>query len=208
MLSSRSINFLITFLFLLQTTIGVDPLGNWCLGTGTFASSDPYADNLAKLFSSLECKTPSSGFSSDFTGHNPDKSYGLALCRGDVSKSDCKTCVTNATAEITKRCPNEKSAIICDPEIFNNNTKVLLSNLAGKAVASKEFYATGETKLDESRTLYGLTQCTRDISSEYCKNCLDQIISELLSCCDAREGGRVINGSCNFRYELYPFVDA
>ncbi|KAM7274890.1 hypothetical protein ACFE04_016756 [Oxalis oulophora] len=240
MVSTIPINLLVTFAFLLQIVIS-DPLGSFCL-EGGFLEGDAYSKNLAEVFSSLKKKTPLfSGFSTASFGKKDEKSYGLALCRGDVSESDCKTCVTDVAAAITQRCAYETSAIIwydncelkysshdffggidtqyklsmsndnyvnSDPDIFNSNTKLLLSNLAEKAVACKEFYATGDTKLDESNTLYGLTQCTRDITREDCKNCLDQIIGELMNCCNARQGGRVLSANCNFRYELYPFVNA
>ncbi|CAM8958784.1 unnamed protein product [Rhodiola kirilowii] len=96
---------------------------------------------------------------------------------------------------------------VTDPTTFNAATKNLLSKLAEKAVKVNKLYAVGEEKLNESTKLYGLTQCTRDISSADCKTCLDNAISELPSCCDAKEGGRVLAGSCNFRYEIYPFVN-
>ncbi|XP_052179041.1 cysteine-rich repeat secretory protein 38-like [Diospyros lotus] len=94
-----------------------------------------------------------------------------------------------------------------DPESFNKKTKYLLSQLANKAYVNPVLYGTGELELEGSRKLYGLVQCTRDLSSSDCKKCLDGAISELLDCCDGKEGGRVIGGSCNFRYEIYPFVN-
>ncbi|XP_021294290.1 cysteine-rich repeat secretory protein 38-like [Herrania umbratica] len=97
---------------------------------------------------------------------------------------------------------------VSDPQSFNQKTEELLSQLANEAYATPKLYATGETELDGSQELYGLTQCTRDLSSSDCKKCLDGIIGELPSCCDGKEGGRVIVGSCNFRYEIYPFVNA
>jgi len=83
-----------------------------------------------------------------------------------------------------------------------------LTQLANKAKATPKLYATGGMELGESTKLYGLVQCTRDLSSAVCKKCLDGIIGELPSCCDGKEGGRVVSGSCNFRYEIYPFVNA
>ncbi|XP_075512425.1 antimicrobial ginkbilobin-2-like protein [Primulina tabacum] len=41
-----------------------------------------------------------------------DRTYGLALCRGDASSNDCKACVLAASSEILKLCPNDKGAII------------------------------------------------------------------------------------------------
>ena len=95
---------------------------------------------------------------------------------------------------------------VSDPAEFNYKTKDLLTQLANEASVSPKSYATGELKLGESKKLYGLTQCTRDLSSADCKKCLNDAISELPTCCDEKEGVRVVGGSCNFGYEIYPFV--
>nr|KYP33854.1 Putative cysteine-rich repeat secretory protein 61 [Cajanus cajan] len=65
----------------------------------------------------------------------------------------------------------------------------------------------GEVKLENSTTLYGMTQCTRDLSNTNCTKCLDDALSKLLDCCDGNQGGRVLKGSCNFRYEIFPFLN-
>ncbi|XP_052207993.1 cysteine-rich repeat secretory protein 38-like [Diospyros lotus] len=95
-----------------------------------------------------------------------------------------------------------------DPKYFNRKTKDLLSGLVDKAGNTTLLYATGEMELKKSMKLYGLVQCTRDLSANDCKKCLDDAIAELPDCCDGKEGGRVVGGSCNFRYEIYPFVNA
>nr|POE96279.1 cysteine-rich repeat secretory protein 38 [Quercus suber] len=95
-----------------------------------------------------------------------------------------------------------------NPTSFNPKVKDLLSRLSNKAYTNPKFYATGDLKFDSSSKLYGLAQCTRDLSGLDCKKCLDTAISELPNCCDGKRGGRVVGGSCNVRYELYPFVDA
>ncbi|KAH1048152.1 hypothetical protein J1N35_038936 [Gossypium stocksii] len=70
---------------------------------------------------------------------------------------------------------------------FNAKTKELLSELATQAYTNPKMYAAGEMELYGSKKLYGLTQCTRDLSSTECKKCLDGIIGELPSCCDGKE---------------------
>ncbi|XP_062028328.1 cysteine-rich repeat secretory protein 38-like [Rosa rugosa] len=95
---------------------------------------------------------------------------------------------------------------VSNPTPFNKNVKKLLSGLSNKASSNRKFYSTGELQLDKSNKLYGLVQCTRDLSRLECKKCLDVAISELPKCCDAKRGGRVGGGSCNFRYELSRFV--
>ncbi|CAI8613896.1 unnamed protein product [Vicia faba] len=172
------------------------------------------------------------------TQYQNQQAYGLAICRGDVSTSQCKTCVSEATKEILNLCPFNKGAIIwydnCmfkyldndffgkidnsnkfsllnvqnvdDPIKFNNVTKDLLSLLAYEASMDKKMYANGELKIGELERVYGQAQCTRDLSSVDCKKCLDDAISEIPNCCNGKKGGRVVGGSCNVRYEIYPFV--
>ncbi|KAI7999848.1 Cysteine-rich receptor-like protein kinase 25, partial [Camellia lanceoleosa] len=60
------------------------------------------------------------------------------------------------------------------------------------------------TAVDE---LYGLAQCTPDISSKDCNTCLSDAISNLPICCEEKQGGRYLFPSCNVRYELYPFYN-
>ncbi|KAF2285008.1 hypothetical protein GH714_034684 [Hevea brasiliensis] len=203
-----SFNLLLSFaLLILQayTVFGDGPLFHFCSSPENFTSNGPYENNLNKLAGDLYIQTPQSGFGFGSSGQNPDQAYGLALCRGDVSSSDCKTCVAEASGEIRKRCPYNKAAII---DSFNQKTKELLTQLAKEAYATPKLYVSGDSKLGESDKLYGLVQCTRDLSNADCQKCLNGIIGELPSCCDGKEGGRVVSGSCNFRYEIYPFVNA
>ncbi|CAK9316244.1 unnamed protein product [Citrullus colocynthis] len=96
--------------------------------------------------------------------------------------------------------------------VFNNEVKGLMMELAQKVELvnnNPKFYVIGEREIEPlKKKLYGLVQCTRDLSGAACKQCLGDAIGELSSCCDARIGGRVVGASCNFRYELYPIVDA
>ncbi|KAJ0983398.1 hypothetical protein J5N97_011653 [Dioscorea zingiberensis] len=96
---------------------------------------------------------------------------------------------------------------VSDAVAFNDKVTGLLSKLAKEAYVAPSLFATGEKAIGELGKLYGLVQCTRDLSGGDCKKCLDTAISELPSCCDGKRGGRVVGGSCNFRYELYPFYD-
>ncbi|KAK1582374.1 hypothetical protein Q3G72_014383 [Acer saccharum] len=236
---SSSLYLLITFAFLPKYVLGANPLYHFCSSSETFTTNSPYESNLNKLTAYLNYQAPPTGFGKGSLGQKPNQANGLALCRGDMSSSDCKSCVVEASSEIRKRCPNNKAAIIwydnclfkysdkdffgkidnqnkfymynrrsvSDPTAFNQNTKELLSQLAKDAQTDSKLYAVGQMGLDGSTELYGLTQCTRDLSSYECKKCLDGIIGELPSCCDGKQGGRVISGSCNFIYEIYPFVN-
>ncbi|XP_052310394.1 cysteine-rich repeat secretory protein 38 isoform X2 [Populus trichocarpa] len=97
---------------------------------------------------------------------------------------------------------------VSNPVVFNQKTKDLLTQLANKAYIARKMYAAGELGLGGSKKLYGMAQCTRDLSSADCKKCLDGAISELQGFAGGKEGGRVTGGSCTVRYEIYPFVKA
>ncbi|XP_072955761.1 antimicrobial ginkbilobin-2-like protein [Typha angustifolia] len=85
----------------------------------------------------------------------------------------------------------------------------LMTRLMKKAYLTPLLFATGEAKIGEgSKKLYGLAQCTKDLSGGDCKTCLQTAISLLPSCCNGKQGGRVLGGSCTIRYELYLFFDA
>lgn len=233
---------LISFLFI-QSAISIDPLFQVCFNSQNFTKNSVYDKNLRKLFTNLSYKTPPTGFGIGSTGqhHDINRPYGLSLCRGDVSRNDCKKCVLEATSEIHERCPNNKGAIIwydscflkyddtdffgkidyqnrfdilnvnnvtmVEPHKFNQRVKELLTNLSKKACKSSKMFAHGESQIEESNKIYGMVQCSRDLSDVNCKICLDDAISKLPSCCDGKQGGRVVGGSCNIRYEIYPFLN-
>ncbi|PIA50796.1 hypothetical protein AQUCO_01200208v1 [Aquilegia coerulea] len=232
------LSILFFFTLLLQSAIGVDPLYHICSSSFNYSSGSTYDKNLNTLFNQLGNKVPHTGFRQSSVGHTQETAHGLALCRGDVSTADCKSCVSTAIAEIKKCCPNDKAAVIwydacllrysnvnflgtidsenkvylynvqnvSGIESFNGKTRDFLSRLTDKAYRSPKLFATDEMSLNKIDKLYGLVQCTRDLSDLRCKKCLDDAINELPNCCDSKRGGRVIGGSCNFRYELYPFV--
>ncbi|XP_061364374.1 cysteine-rich repeat secretory protein 38-like [Gastrolobium bilobum] len=231
--------FSLTLALILQTSFGAAPIFHFCSSSENFTSHSLYESNLKTLINSLIDKTPPTGFGVVSVGqYQNQKAYGLSLCRGDVSASECKTCVSEATKEILNLCPYNKGAIIwydnclfkyldtdfngkideankfflwngqnvSDPNMFNYMTKELLSVLAYKASVDPKMYASGKLMIGVSEKVYGLAQCTRDLTSMGCKKCLDDAISELPSCCDGEQGGRVVGGSCNIRYEIYPFL--
>lgn len=67
-------------------------------------------------------------------------------------------------------------------------------------------YASGEKKVG-TKKVYAMVQWMRDlVRPKMCKECLESIIKEFPKCCDGKQGGRILGTSCDFRYELYPFL--
>ncbi|KAF3771660.1 Cysteine-rich receptor-like protein kinase 19 [Nymphaea thermarum] len=91
-----------------------------------------------------------------------------------------------------------------DANIFTSLLRVLLDSLSSNLTSdpSGRLFAIGETRFDDRHKIYGLVQCTRDISASACMNCLSTAISRIPSCCNGKVGGRVVTASCKVRYEI------
>lgn len=72
-----------------------------------------------------------------------------------------------------------------------------------------EMFATGEADYGESETgkIYGLVQCTRDISAADCDSCLRNAIDYIRVNYAWGRGARYLGDTCNTRYELYSFYN-
>nr|GMD83092.1 cysteine-rich receptor-like protein kinase 25 [Ipomoea batatas] len=106
------------FFLLITLFIGVSsqPLSYYCPNTTTYAPNSTYRANLNSLLSTLSSNaTRQNGFHSYTAGgrdSSGDTAYGLFMCRGDVSTSDCEACVRNASRDIFQLCPNEKTVVV------------------------------------------------------------------------------------------------
>ncbi|XP_031095412.1 cysteine-rich receptor-like protein kinase 25 [Ipomoea triloba] len=87
-----------------------------CPNTTTYTPNSTYQANLNSLLSILSSNgTRKNGFYSYPAGgreNSEDTSYGMFMCRGDVSTDDCVACVRNASRYILKICPNGKAAVV------------------------------------------------------------------------------------------------
>ncbi|CAE5968110.1 unnamed protein product [Arabidopsis arenosa] len=97
-------------------------------------------------------------------------------------------------------------------ELFNKETSALLVELTNKAtdknnMVGNQFvlYAAGEKRIG-TKNVYAMVQCTKDLVTTTCAACFEWIFKMFSKCCDGKRGGRVLGTSCNFRYELYPFL--
>uniref|UniRef100_A0A0E0ISZ9 non-specific serine/threonine protein kinase n=1 Tax=Oryza nivara TaxID=4536 RepID=A0A0E0ISZ9_ORYNI len=88
-----------------------------------------------------------------------------------------------------------------------NRTADLAAFGSPPSSSSPSRYATGETWFDEQgvSVVYGLVQCTPDLTGEQCRSCLAGIIAQmpkLFGDASSRPvGGRILGVRCNLRYE-------
>lgn len=93
-----------------------------------------------------------------------------------------------------------------DVNQFNQALQALLSRLRSKAASgnSTRKFATGNESAG-FETIFGLVQCTPDVSEQDCNDCVVAAVRDIPFCCDGKLGGRVIKPSCNLRFENYRF---
>ncbi|KAK6932398.1 Gnk2-homologous domain [Dillenia turbinata] len=92
---------------------------------------------------------------------------------------------------------------ISNVDEFNQQRDSLINNLKNQAASGDSLrkYATGNASFD-SQTIYGLVQCTPDLTERACNDCVETARNHFHNCCEGRQGGRVIFPSCNIRYEF------
>ncbi|KAM1005072.1 hypothetical protein ACFX2C_005200 [Malus domestica] len=94
------------------------------------------------------------------------------------------------------------SSYVTDQNLFNEVLAATVTEVAAEASSSIHKFATKEKSVSGLPTLYGLAQCTQDLSSGDCTWCLLGAATKIPA---TNSGGRVLYLSCNLRFELYPF---
>ncbi|KAK8674540.1 hypothetical protein V6N13_032650 [Hibiscus sabdariffa] len=217
-----------------------------CSGKFDYASLSRFQVNLNRLLvQRLYDQGSTYDFFNDTKGEDPDKVYGLFLCRGDVQPDNCQSCIEEAGNEIQRQCPYSKEAIIWYDEclvrysyrsffsimqrspsfhMYSNSTEVVdvadldrigrtlnetfddLTRLISN-VSRNMLYATKQVAVSSSLELYGLVQCTPDLTVPDCQSCLRSAIAlaQVPNASRVKQGGRVLTPNCNIRYETYLF---
>ncbi|KAK6283622.1 hypothetical protein POUND7_002574 [Theobroma cacao] len=104
---------------------------------------------------------------------------------------------------------NKQETNISHPDNFNDVLTFLMNNISTEAASlSKIMFGFGEIKFNKKETIYGLVQCSRDISGSNCQTCLDSALGDLKACCYSRTGGTVLSRNCNVRFQMYHFYNA
>ncbi|KAF3792784.1 Cysteine-rich receptor-like protein kinase 10 [Nymphaea thermarum] len=197
--------------------------------------SQTYGQNLEQLFDSLIDSVVNNGFYNNSVGEAPDTAYGLVLCVGYVSDASCRNCTQVAVERVKNDCPNSRSAMIwlapcllrfSDTRFFGSiggNEKVAISRSATKsaypaaardfmnllmedAAANPNMWATKIRQMD-GYTNYGMAQCTRDLTKEVCKRCLQNAINliEIEKNNTEERPWRFLSASCAMGYDTRLF---
>ncbi|KAJ4980983.1 hypothetical protein NE237_031820 [Protea cynaroides] len=205
-----------------------------CSSKTLYASNSTYQSNLNTLLSSLS-NSKNTYNKATVGGQSSNAVHGFYYCRGDVTSDMCSDCIKTAAQEITHRCPNRKigyiwydecmlhysnysTSVSDSPLFFMWNTQNIsdatrfnqllgdnINKVATAAASNSKRFATKKANFTPFQNLYCLAQCSPNLSGNDCNRCLVRTIAYLPNCCIGKQGGRVLNPSCNIRFEVYPF---
>ncbi|KAF8119120.1 hypothetical protein N665_0001s0169 [Sinapis alba] len=89
-------------------------------------------------------------------------------------------------------------------EGFRELVLSMMNNAAAEAAASSRRFGAREANFTGFQSVYGLVQCTPDLTTQDCSRCLETSINQLPT---TYTGARILLPSCNSRYEAYPFFN-
>nr|XP_043617667.1 plasmodesmata-located protein 6-like [Erigeron canadensis] len=193
-----------------------------------FDSMTPYESNVNSLFTSLVDSSSVYNFNkfqiSPPSG-NDDVVYGLFQCRGDLSSSNCKECVTSSVNQLKTNCPVSTGGGIqldgClvkydNSSFFGAGNKMEVSKRCGPSVGY-EYNSDVLNRVDAALanliagngqyfrscdygSIQGVAQCVQDLSASDCQDCLSEACGRLRSACVTSTWGDMYLGKCYIRY--------
>ncbi|KAK9151923.1 hypothetical protein Syun_010232 [Stephania yunnanensis] len=94
-----------------------------------------------------------------------------------------------------------------DGYLLRRQVESLMSRLTSEAASNASKFAIGSISYTDPKPIYGMVQCTRDLSEKDCLSCIQEMIKGVYYACRGKEGCRVTCPSCVVRYEVDAFSD-
>ncbi|KAG2331412.1 hypothetical protein Bca52824_002592 [Brassica carinata] len=199
-----------SLLFFLQTLEVVN--GVKCYGS--LASNRSYAQNRRGLFSTLASNVVTNGgFYNASLGQYPNKVYVLGLCARGYEQRDCSSCVEKLTLETQTNCGSIMDSFIWGSDVGQRVfcvweytvNKTLKAATKADTSSVHKYYSAVHAEFTEFQNVYMMMQCTPDITSHDCKQCLGDCVKYFREQFRGKTGGMASFPSCLFRWDLYPF---
>ncbi|CAK9146800.1 unnamed protein product, partial [Ilex paraguariensis] len=180
-----------------------------CPNTTVYNPNSTYRANVNFLLSTLTSNaTVATGFYNCTAGRDPPNiAYGLFLCRGDVTPNDCQQSRSIVWYDkCLLRFSNQPIVLLSEQNIMITSSnpetitdqvekfKQLLGEMMNEIATeasndqSGKKFGTKQANFTALQNLYGLVQCTPDLTGSDCNICLQDAISTLTSCCDRKRG--------------------
>ncbi|XP_076910132.1 cysteine-rich receptor-like protein kinase 10 [Bidens hawaiensis] len=99
--------------------------------------------------------------------------------------------------------------IASDINEFNAALRPLMDELIGTAAAGGPLlkFAAGNRIVPVYTRIYAFVQCSPYLTEQQCSECLEDEISQIVHHDNGKIGGKIILPTCNFRFEVYPFLN-
>ncbi|KAH7675704.1 Non-specific serine/threonine protein kinase protein [Dioscorea alata] len=204
-----------------------------CSTDSNYTTPSAFATNLALLLPDLIATTANSSIL--FSTASRGSIYGLAQCQLGSSPSDCASCLNISATNFSTFCPSGRSAgirydacllrysdtrffsqlsndsfesrtngqVATDPVGFGGRVIDLMNEISSKAPRTPARFAAGTTNF--SGGIYGMVQCTADLSVDDCEKCLNGTLHVFRGFPYGRVGSLVASLSCIARFETYRF---
>ncbi|CDP04312.1 unnamed protein product [Coffea canephora] len=233
---SRCILYIAIFVERAAAVDLVELLAVDCRPSNNFIAVSKYQNELNIVLNYLQRATPATGFAFEYVGEAKTGSgiYGRALCRGDISATECKTCIDAAITELRQNCTFRKVAgawyegcfvKYSNQDIYSKldrgryyvwreqnvsspaSAKMVvefLNHLSDKAVTSPKLFSKGEVKVTQSSET--LYGLVQCALDISAADC--KTCFSALMCLVARfsgKGGQFFSATCTLHYEFLPF---
>ncbi|PWA48986.1 cysteine-rich RLK (RECEPTOR-like protein kinase) 26 [Artemisia annua] len=209
--------FFLTFMYLTNFIILAQPDFRYhiCGQNGNYTRNSTYQRNLNTTLSTLPNTSNGFGFfnfSADDSSR--ERVYSVALCQGDVEPDVCRGCINDSIIKLPQLCPNQKEAVgyygqSNDPDQFNRALGLLMNQLRAAASGGDSLlkYASGNTPGPGLITIYGLVQCTPDLSETQCNDCVEYLSNIYAASYSGRIGGTAFLPMCRYSYDIQRFFN-
>ncbi|CAN6583603.1 unnamed protein product [Malus baccata var. baccata] len=189
---------------------------------GNYTTGSTYQTNLNGLLFDLHSYNNGYGFFNSSRGENFDRVYAIGTLYTNQKEvtgwqNDCMLRYSNRSIYgMMETNPDlylkdvETLSVSTGLDAFSQESSHLLNRLGQKAATGGDLrkFATGNASLPSSDiTIYGLVQCTPELSEQSCIDCLNYTFGMFGSCCSVSVGVRIVKPSCGSRYEIYPFFN-
>ncbi|KAM4127390.1 hypothetical protein ACJW30_02G086300 [Castanea mollissima] len=154
----------------------------------------------------VKCYTCTNASSLDITKQCPDQKEAIRWGAECILRYSNRNIFGTMEVLPSQWVPNPNNISSTDLDRFNQTLNNLMGRLVKQASlgsSSIKYFAVGDKSFSSSRNVYGLVQCTPDISQMDCRICLEGAVADISSCSGGKEGGRVFKPSCIAWFEFF-----
>ncbi|KAM0822359.1 hypothetical protein ACQ4PT_071546 [Festuca glaucescens] len=161
-----------------------------------YQPNSTFAANLAAMSAALPRNASAS---SGFSAGAKDVTIFYDQCHVRFHDRDFLAGAGNSPKKVAHNMNNVSTGNVAE---FDGLVTRLANAVADRASNASSKYATGQAGFAPDKiNLYGLAQCTPDLTTAQCLGCLAGIIGQIPKSLSGRLGGRILGVRCNFRYE-------